>query len=285
MIGVNSLIDYRLAYWSLLACRNKGIKPSPAPRQREFQMQKTKIEWCDYTINPVKGLCPMACSFCYARRMYKRFKWDETIRYDKSVWDKISTSPRGSRVFVGSTMELFHDANEQYMGDILDHVESMNWYTFIFLTKQPGNLLKWSPYPKNCHIGVSWTGDDISRPLRYLKDVQASVKFISFEPLLQFPEWWTADSLKQAFEKAGISWLIIGQRWPATKKTTPQVEWIKEIVEAGDKAGIPIFLKNNLRPLLLDFEHPWAYKDGYYTSEEHPNIDRRFRQELPEAKG
>lgn len=30
-------------------------------------MQKTKIPWADYTINPVKGLCPMACSYCYAR--------------------------------------------------------------------------------------------------------------------------------------------------------------------------------------------------------------------------
>ncbi len=36
-------------------------------------MNHTKIEWCDYTINPVKGLCPMACKdnqdkeYCYAR--------------------------------------------------------------------------------------------------------------------------------------------------------------------------------------------------------------------------
>ena len=45
-------------------------------------MNKTKIEWTDYTINPVKGLCPMACSYCYARAMYKRFRWNPEIRYD-----------------------------------------------------------------------------------------------------------------------------------------------------------------------------------------------------------
>lgn len=28
-------------------------------------MNKTKIEWADYTINPVKGLCPMACPVCF----------------------------------------------------------------------------------------------------------------------------------------------------------------------------------------------------------------------------
>ncbi len=49
-------------------------------------MNKTKIPWCDYTINPVKGLCPMACEYCYARKMYKRFKWNPVIRYDDWVW-------------------------------------------------------------------------------------------------------------------------------------------------------------------------------------------------------
>lgn len=42
-------------------------------------MSKTKIPWCDFTINPVKGLCPMACPSCYARRRYKRFKWIEEL--------------------------------------------------------------------------------------------------------------------------------------------------------------------------------------------------------------
>lgn len=48
-------------------------------------MNKTKIPWCDYTINPVKGICPMHCKdnlgkeYCYAARpngLYKRFKWN-----------------------------------------------------------------------------------------------------------------------------------------------------------------------------------------------------------------
>ena len=43
-------------------------------------MNKTKRPWTDYTLNPVKGLCPMACPYCYARAMYKRFKWNPKIR-------------------------------------------------------------------------------------------------------------------------------------------------------------------------------------------------------------
>ena len=37
-------------------------------------MNKSKIEWCDYTINPAIG-CKHGCSYCYAERMNKRFKW------------------------------------------------------------------------------------------------------------------------------------------------------------------------------------------------------------------
>lgn len=35
-------------------------------------MNTTKIEWCDSTWNPVTG-CLHRCSYCYARRIAKRF--------------------------------------------------------------------------------------------------------------------------------------------------------------------------------------------------------------------
>jgi DNA repair photolyase len=47
-------------------------------------MTQTMIEWADYTLNPIKGLCKYACSYCYARKMYKRFKWNEEIRFDEN---------------------------------------------------------------------------------------------------------------------------------------------------------------------------------------------------------
>lgn len=35
-------------------------------------MQKTKIDWCDYTWNPVTG-CLHKCEYCYARKIASRF--------------------------------------------------------------------------------------------------------------------------------------------------------------------------------------------------------------------
>ena len=35
-------------------------------------MNKSKIEWTDFTWNPVTG-CLQGCEYCYARRMANRF--------------------------------------------------------------------------------------------------------------------------------------------------------------------------------------------------------------------
>lgn len=148
----------------------------------------TKIEWCDYTINPVKGLCPMACSYCYARRMYKRFKWNPEIWYEYACLPRqLKKIKTPSKIFIGSTMELFGDwIHEGWLTDIFRFVKENPQHTFIFLTKQPQKFIKYSPYPSNVYIGVSVTNQaQYDNALRYLKGVQATVKFLSIEPLLE----------------------------------------------------------------------------------------------------
>lgn len=77
-------------------------------------------------------------------------------------------------------------------------------------------------------------------------------------------------------QEAGISWVIIGSQ---TKPNIfPAIEHVAEIVLAADKAGIPVFLKNNLRPLLQEhvtgIHHTWALAKNYGHGE-------LWRQEFP----
>ena len=101
-------------------------------------MSKTKIEWVKNpdgsqgeTINPVKGLCPVGCSYCYARAMYKRFKWDPEIRFDNKAWRKIlydiESYKNPSRIFVGSTIELFGEWVEMSTQNLL-FKELPSWF-------------------------------------------------------------------------------------------------------------------------------------------------------------
>ena len=73
-------------------------------------------------------------------------------------------------------------------------------------------------------------------------------------------------------DDAGIKWVIIGAQTKPYKP--PKIEWVQEITEACDKAGIKVFLKNNLKPLLLDRpDIPYWVNRGF----------GRLRQELPKC--
>lgn len=244
-------------------------------------MQKTKIEWCDYTINPVKGLCPMACSYCYARRMYKRFHWNPEVRYEDPFYDYYALKGKPpARVFIGSTMELFGPwvRGEWLHNGVFSYIRTYTEHTFILLTKQPQNLATFSPFPKNCWVGVSAT--DRAKWLEAVQefqDVQATVKFISFEPLL---DWSYSDREPQShvdytadwFRRSGINWVIIGRQTPPSRKTTPKVEWIRQIVEAADKAGAKVFLKNNLKELPLEVPMFFDLKLPPVLRQEFPSV-------------
>jgi len=196
-------------------------------------MNKTKIPWADYTINPVKGLCPMACSYCYARAMYKRFKWNPEIRFEPETLLDLETVPQGSRVFIGSTIELFHDVmRPDWLDFIFWACEKRADITCIFLTKQPQNLPTWSPFPSNCWILVSATDHlQYITGLKYLRQIEATVRGFSFEPLLH--------KIDTSYDT--LDWVIIGSQTQPTKH--PPRENVNLILESCQDSLTPVFVK------------------------------------------
>ena len=172
------------------------------------------------------------------------------------------------------------------------------------LTKQSQNLIKFpggnitnthqgyrkpQPLPDNCWVGVTATDTAMFvEAMDCLVQVEAKVKYLSLEPLL---EWHIEpDILYGDFKAQQLDWLIIGAMtcsggvsgtypqltpmpWGKRWTLQPKIEWVEEIVKAADKAGIPVFLKDNLLELVnyADKKTEFAFnKDGYY------------RQEMPE---
>jgi len=205
-------------------------------------MSKTEIPWAQYSINPVKGLCPVDCKdlegkeYCYARKMYKRFKWNPEIRFEPIRDTDLPKKP--SRIFVGSTMELFDEwVDAFWLDSIFKTVKDNPKHTFIFLTKRPQNLAKWE-FPPNCWVGASADSYfHLFKATRYLPEVKARVKFISFEPLLE-------SMVGPRFNLDGINWLIIGSQTQPVRH--PEKEWCREIIKAADKAGVAVFVKEPL---------------------------------------
>ncbi len=199
-------------------------------------MIKSKIEWTDYSINIIKGYCPNTCSYCYSHRMYNRFKWDKTIRYDVNELKKLKTIKEPSKIFVGSMIDMYHeDIPLRWVREIIKITRNYPGHTFITLTKFPENLNKFD-FPENWWIGITEDGEKGS-----IRDVclvaftdNKNKRFISFEPMLT--EKVTNYNLKH------YDWIIIGGLTP---KSVHKTEWIDDIVSRADKLKIPVYIKDN----------------------------------------
>lgn len=180
---------------------------------------------------------------------YPRF-WEErtSTLYSKSPYSHLKR--RG--IFVCDMSDLFGIGIPEYWTErVMWTIKQNRMHRFYLLTKQPQNLAKFSPFPPNCYVGVSATNPTMFYCAVYhLKDVQARVKYISFEPLLQGLrtdlQW--EERLLHWLKTAGISWVILGSQTNPYKP--PKLAWVEEIIFACVKANIPYFLKDNLGDII-----------------------------------
>ncbi len=288
-------------------------------------MNKTKIEWAlnpdgtpGYTWNPITG-CLNGCPYCYARRLantrlrerylannrihtqteygimsretfhgalanpfYPRF-WPEKISGELNQ-RSCTRGVKAKGIFVCDMSDLFGiGIPEEWTRQVLDKIRMRSYHRFYLLTKQPQNLQKFSPFPDNCWVGVSVTkNSQVTPAFEGLSNIEAKVKYLSLEPLLERIGERNLILISQEF-MTWFDWLIIGAQ---TKPTVlPKIEWVKEIVEACDKAGVKVFLKDNLKPLLPP-EVPTFYtlKLKVWHDDGEPEYDPILRQELPHER-
>jgi len=146
-------------------------------------------------------------------------------------------------------------------------------HRFYLLTKQPQNLIKFSPFPDNCWVGVTVTNpNQLAHAINGLALVEAKVKYYSFEPLLERMIGHTEPLHPNHL--ADIQWVIIGAQTKPYKP--PEWDWVREIIEACDKAGASIFLKDNLGLPRLSCEGATPFY------KKHPSGTMELRQEMPD---
>jgi len=175
-------------------------------------------------------------------------------------------------IFVCDMGELFgYWLPERWIHEVLETIadDSNSVHRFYLLTKQPQNLAKFSPFPSNCWVGVTVTNQAMyDGAVYHLNNIQAKVKYISLEPLLSdiyLPNYKDVDwVIIGALTGTKYKLLEISQLWNIKNKCQglklmpygkiwtlqPKIEWVEEIVRACDKAGIPVFLKDSLKPLI-----------------------------------
>jgi protein gp37 len=158
-------------------------------------MNRTKIEWCDYTWSPVTG-CKHGCEYCYAKRIDQRFN---DGRFEPTFHPKRLEEPlkvkKPSRIFVGSMADLFGDwdwddgfgwlEREYVVNEVFNIVNQCPQHTFIFLTKNPKGMQGFN-FPDNCWCGTSVENQEkANERIPELLRVKCKTLFVSYEPALE----------------------------------------------------------------------------------------------------
>ncbi len=220
-------------------------------------MNRTKIEWADYVLNPLIG-CEHNCWYCYAKQINNRFKmiddWNKPEYFPERLDFKSPKLPKKRNamaeaisldkpvVFVTSMGDTFGKwVKQQHIQMILDTCAKHPEAIFMFLTKNPEGAIGYS-FPDNCVFGVTIEGDNYDIALKRKKlydNVNCLWKFLSIEPILgnHYPRLLSTREF-----------IIIGGM-TGPKAIKPKQEWLS----AADSDTI--FYKNNL------FKH---FDKGYW---------------------
>ena len=206
-------------------------------------MNKTKIDWADYSWNPVIG-CKNGCWYCYANRWAKRAGQSFEPHWSKGQERKPYKIKEPSKIFVCSLADLFGDwIPNEWIEKVLEIVKDNPRHTYQFLTKNPKRYLEFE-FPKNCWLGVTAEKGDYEEVSRIsiLKTKRDNFKFVSVEPLL-------GEFSPSVFGGKGIDLIIVGaMTGMGEKNVVPKKEWIESIKHPNIlyKDNIKEFLPKNL---------------------------------------
>lgn len=206
------------------------------------------IEWTEHTWNPITGCTKVSpgCKHCYAEEMSKRLKAMGTPGYENGF--QLSLLPerlnqplkrkKPTKYFVNSMSDLFHEQVPfEYIDKIFNVISETPQHTYQILTKRAERLAEYfdgKAAPVNAWIGVSVEDREYGIPrIDYLRKVDASIRFLSVEPLLE--------DLGE-FDLSDIDWVIVGGE--SGRNARPlKFKWVDNIRMLCKNSGTAFFFK------------------------------------------
>lgn len=212
---------------------------------------KSTIEWTNATWNPVTGCSKLSpgCDNCYAERFSERFRGVAGHPFEQGFDLRLLPHKleqpldwkKPKMVFVNSMSDLFHkQVPKKYIQAVFDTMERADWHVFQVLTKRSSLMRNFvneryadRSAPENVWLGTSV--EDRSRRSRigHLRNTNASVRFLSIEPLIGEPGELALD---------GIDWVIVGGE-SGPRARPMELEWARSVRDQCIAQRVPFFFK------------------------------------------
>ncbi|MFY9182444.1 MAG: phage Gp37/Gp68 family protein [Kiritimatiellia bacterium] len=207
----------------------------------------SSIEWTESSWNPVTGCTKISegCAHCYAERMARRLHAMGQPNYRNGF--EVTCHPaslelplkwkKPQMIFVNSMSDLFHKAvPTAFIQEIFFTMNQARWHTFQILTKRANRLQQLAPdlkWTSNIWMGVTVENNRHVDRIARLREVPATVRFLSLEPLLgPLPK----------LDLTNIDWVIVGgESGPGARPMAPA--WVLDLRDQCLNAGVAFFFK------------------------------------------
>ena len=222
--------------------------------------EKTGIAWTDSTFNPWIGCTKVGpgCDNCYAEALmdkrWHRVQWGSGKPRERTsaanwkqplLWEREHEAfalmhGRRRRVFCASLADVFdNEAPPQWRGELWALVKATPHLDWLILTKRIGNVRGMEPaegLPANVWLGATMVNhDEYTRDVHKLLAVEASVRFLSVEPMLG-PISTTPTTLQR------LDWVIVGGESGHGARPI-QPGWVTSLRLQCERVGVPFFFK------------------------------------------
>ena len=210
-------------------------------------MSESKIEWTDKTWNPITGCSKKStgCLNCYAEVMSRRLKAMGQAKYSngfkvtlhEQCLDEPLTWRGAHNIFVCSMSDIFHEEVPfDFVDKMFDIIKRTPRHRYQILTKRAERMAEYfatRSIPENVWLGVTVEAQSSRFRIDRLRNLSASVKFLSCEPLVE--------DLGE-IDLTGIDWVIVGGE-SGPKARPMQESWALNIRRQVEEQGARFFFK------------------------------------------
>ena len=208
-----------------------------------------------HTWNPIKGICPHLCSYCYMSKIYKRFgKVPKPANLDeKELKTKLG---RGNFIFVGSSCDMFaEDIPAKWIAKVLEHCKKYPINKYLLQSKNPRRLIEFNLLTSlNTFTGTTIESNriypcmgNVPTPNDKAIAMEGHAGFITVEPILDFD----LDDFLAILKKASPDYIYIGADSGNNRLPEPSKEKILELITELEKFT-SVHKKPNLGRLLKE---------------------------------
>lgn len=209
-------------------------------------MKNSNIQWTDDTWSPWQGCRKVSsgCKKCYMYRDKRRYGQDPTtvVRSKPATFNAPLTKLVGPLVFVCSWSDFFIEEADPWRDEAWDIIRQTPHLTYQILTKRAEGIRHCLPedwgddgWP-NVWLGVSVETEDYLWRIIPLEDIPAVVKFVSYEPALEYVDFTTFSPT--------LDWVISGgESGPNPRRAN--LDWFRQVRDDCKKNNIAYFHKQH----------------------------------------